>query len=131
MKQILAAACAITLALVLLSVTPMQARRAARAPDFLPDPGNPARGLVLPQRFESASVVTFARSQGAGIAAGAPRAAASSRALSFPGAHGSAFGIANAAAVRLLQQSAPDEIGIEHVCGSSSSTRGFPWLPVR
>jgi Zn-dependent metalloprotease len=115
MKQILAAACAVTLALVLLSVTPMQAQRAAGTPDFLPDPGNSARGLALSQRFESASVVTFARSQGAGIAVGAPRAAAATRASSFFNAHGSAFGIANAASVRAVQQSAPDEIGVEHV----------------
>ena len=114
MKQILGAAWAATLAFVLSLVTPMQAQRGPQIPGFVPDPTNPGRGLILAQRSEFGSVVTFARAQGRGIAAGAQTRAAI-RAQSFLTAHGSEFGLPEAATVRLLDESSPDQVGVQHV----------------
>jgi bacillolysin len=117
MKQIVGVAWATMLAILIsFASAPIDAQRGAQSPEFLADPGNPDQGLTLTKHSGTAAVSTFARARGAGIPVAARESArASERALSFLASHGAAFGVERASDVRLLRETAPDEVGVEHV----------------
>src|SRR5262245_12278463 len=116
MRRTIALGCSGMLALVLWLATPATQAQRGAGPDFLPDTSDPSDGLVVTNRAAGSGVATFARARGAGVAVEAPSSAsASQRALAFVASHGPAFGLRQAADVRVLRATRPDGVGLEHV----------------
>jgi bacillolysin len=116
MKHIVAFGWVSMLALVLWFASPATQAQNSAGPDFLADAGNPSDGLLVTNRAAASGMATFARARGAGLEVKASASdSASQRALAFVTSYGSTFGLRRAADVRVMRESSPDEVGMEHV----------------